>query len=102
MIVIIFLFVHHKSRALTLSQTWHNLQSILSMGAFPCHINVDRNLGFMFISNYLGGNFLAQSINKETGEITEDFVSSISYGAGKSMQPKYKRNQLRILKYATV
>jgi len=39
----------------------------------------------MFVSNYVGGSFLAQSVDKETGAITGDFMSSGSYGAGKSL-----------------
>ena len=58
------------------------LQTIASVGTGPCHINVDRNLGLMLVSNYFGGTLLAQSIDKETGAITGEFTGVTDFGAG--------------------
>lgn len=57
-------------------------QVVDSGGSWPCHILVDRSLGFVFIANYGRGSFCAHSIDKETGEFTNEYVYNEYYGPG--------------------
>ena len=53
-----------------------------SLGAGPCHVLVNRKLGYALISNYVGGSFKIQSIDKETGEFDLKYSKVMEYGKG--------------------
>ena len=65
------------------------MQTVLSLGASPCHLECDFDRGLLYIANYDGGSFAVYKLDMNSGAILgPEPIYREDYGKGSNAEPE--------------